>query len=56
MNQVPEFYMGEWQKQISEHRKLLNFDISTKIFDDKVSFEKKIADRMEIEKSGVYFT
>ena len=23
MNQVPEFYMGEWQKQISEHRKLL---------------------------------
>ena len=55
MNQVPEFYMGEWQKQISEHRKLLNFDLSKKIFDDKVSFEKKIADRMGIEMNGVYF-
>ena len=55
MDQVPAFYMGEWQKQITEQRKLLNFDLSKKIFDDKVSFEKKIADRMEVEKNGVYF-
>ena len=55
MDQVPAFYMGEWQKQITEQRKLLNFDLSKKIFDEKVSFEKKIADRMEVEKNGVYF-
>ena len=54
MNQVPEFYMGEWQKQIAEHRALLNYDCSKEIFDDKVAFEKQIADRMEIEKNGTY--
>lgn len=55
MNQVPAFYMTEWQEQMAKHRKLLNFDLSKQIFDDKVSFEMKIANRMEIEKDGVYF-
>lgn len=55
MDRVPAFYMGEWKKQIVEHRKLLHFDLSKKIFDEKTTFEKKIADRMEIEKNGVYF-
>lgn len=54
MDQVPAFYKGEWQEQISKHRKSLNFDLSKKIFDDKASFEMQIAERMEIEKDGVY--
>lgn len=55
MAQLPAFYSGEWQKQIAEHRKLLNFDLSKKIFDEKVSFERNTAARMEIEQNGVYF-
>lgn len=55
MDQVPAFYITEWQGQIAKHRKLLNFDLSKQIFDDKVSFEMKIANRMEVEKDGVYF-
>lgn len=54
MNQVPAFYKNDWQDQISKHRELLNYDASQKIFDDKVSFEMKIADRMQIEQNGIY--
>lgn len=55
MDQVPAFYQEAWQDQISRHRKLLNYDLSKKIFDDKVAFEMNIADRMELEKNGIYF-
>lgn len=54
MDQVPAFYKSEWQDRISKNRTLLNYDLSKKIFDDKVSFEMQIAERMEIEKDGVY--
>lgn len=55
MNQVPDFYHTEWQNQIAKHRNLLNFDLSKQIFDDRTSFEMAIAERMEVEKDGIYF-
>lgn len=55
MAQLPAFYRSEWPKQKAEHRKLLNFDLSKKIFDEKVSFERSIAARVEIEMNGTYF-
>lgn len=54
MDQVPDFYGKEWPEQTKVHRELLNFDIAKKIFDDKVAFERLVADRMMLEKDGKY--
>lgn len=56
MDKVPEFYSSVKEQNIAlKNREALNYDLSKQIFDDKVSFEMKIAERMEIEKNGVYF-
>lgn len=54
MDQVPAFYQRDFPDQIAKCRNLLNYDISKTIFNDKVSFEMQIAERMEIEKNGIY--
>lgn len=54
MMQLPIFYDEEWPKQIERHRKLLNFDVSKAIFDEKVTFERAVIDRIKLEGKGDY--
>lgn len=54
MDQVPAFYQTEWPSQIAEHRKLLHYDVSKAIFDDKIAFEKSVVARMAVEQNGIY--
>ena len=54
MMELVKFYEGEWQKQIAEHRALLNFEPSRQIFDEKAEFEMSVVRRMKLEGKGGY--
>lgn len=52
--QTIEFYRSEYSGQVNEHRSLLNYDISRRIFDEKINYVYAISKRLEIEASGMY--
>ena len=52
--QTIEFYRSEYSGQVNEHRALLNYDISRRIFDEKVDYVYAISKRFEIEANGMY--
>ena len=47
-----EFYKKEFDSEVKKCRALLNYDVSRKIFDDKVSFEYSFIDRFNSESEG----
>lgn len=50
-----KFYRdGEYAEQARTHRALLNFEVSRKIFDEKVAFVYSVIDRLVLEASGRY--
>jgi uncharacterized protein len=56
----PEYASDFWREdffkqQITKVRDLLNFDISKKIFDDRVDFEMKFIERFIVESNGGIF-
>lgn len=49
------YYKTEFQEMAVKNRSLLNFEISEKIFDEKLAFVNDFANRMEIENRGDIF-
>lgn len=47
-----KFYKEDFDQHVSYIKKLLNYDISLKIFEDKIKFIKDFADRMTAEANG----
>ncbi len=47
-----KFYKEHFDRHVAEMKNLLNYDISLKIFEDKIRFIKGFADRMYSEASG----
>lgn len=45
---------GEYMEQANGHRALLNYEVSRKIFDEKVAFVYSVIDRFALEASGKY--
>ncbi len=56
MEKALEIYEQEYEKQISKVRELLNYDISKKIYDDRVEFQRKFFRRFAVEVKGDIFT
>jgi len=54
MHNSLEFYNKEFDYEVQKCRKLLNYDISHKIFDDKVSFVHSFMDRFKRETQGEF--
>ncbi len=50
-----DFMNNEYPQQAERHRRLLNFEVSRQIYDEKVAFEINFTQRMSIEASGEYF-
>ncbi len=49
-----EFYNNEFDSEVKQCRKLLNYDVSYKIFDDKISFIYLFIDRFKREAEGEF--
>lgn len=47
-----EFWQSEYSKQADGHRRLINFDLTRRIFDEKVAFTYDFARRLAIEAAG----
>lgn len=47
-----EFYENEYEVEVSKCRALLNYEVSRKIFDEKVSFTRSFVDRFRKETAG----
>ena len=47
-----QFYDTEWDSEVTEIRGMLNFDISTSIYDDRVRFNNEFVARLRIEAAG----
>ena len=54
MAQVPSYYASDFLEHATSNRELLNFELSKKIYDEKIAFEQAIAKRMDIESKGFY--
>jgi uncharacterized protein len=52
MQKALEFYNNEYNAEVQKCRALLNYDVSCKIFDDKVSFTDLFVDRFKREAEG----
>jgi uncharacterized protein len=52
INDLIDYYMKNHSIKVEKHRKLLNYDLSKKIYDEKVAFEKMYYDRLRIEGIG----
>jgi len=53
--QTAEYNMTEGLAQIKKHRRMINFDVAKKIFDDKSSFYKEFVERFFAESNGEIF-
>lgn len=51
-----DYYDREHSKIITKHRKLLNYEVSKNIFDERVAFEKQYIKRLKIEGKGGIFS
>jgi len=49
-----DFLKDELPQQAVKHKALLNFEISRKIFDEKLIFERSFTQRLAVEASGEY--
>jgi uncharacterized protein len=54
MQNSVEFYSNEFKTHVENCRKLLNYDVSHKIFEDKVSFVYSFIDRFKKEAEGEF--
>jgi uncharacterized protein len=52
MHNSVEFYSSEFDSIVHKSRELLNYDVSRKIFDDKISFVNSFVDRFKKESEG----
>lgn len=52
MHKSIEFYDNEFDDEVKKCRELLNYDVSRKIFDDKISFVHSFVDRFKKEVAG----
>ncbi len=49
-----EFYKNEFDAEVAENRKLINYDIAKQIYDEKIAFNRMIIERMKTEGAGDY--
>ena len=49
-----EFYRDDFKKDINRQRKLLNFEESRRIFEEKYRFERNFIKRLKLESEGGY--
>lgn len=54
MHTALEFYRNDFKKIISRQRKLLNFDESRRIFEEKYRFQREFIKRLKVEAEGGY--
>ena len=52
MNSSIDFYNTEFKDLVAKNRSLLNFEVSERIFDEKLAFVYDFVKRMEIENKG----
>lgn len=52
MEKAVEFYEQEFEKQVSKVRELLNYEVSKKIYDDKIEFCREFFRKFAIESKG----
>ena len=49
-----DFYRNDFKKIVNRNRKLLNFDESRRIFDEKYRFQRDFIKRLKVETEGSY--
>lgn len=49
-----DFYRNDFKKIVNRNRKLLNFDESRRIFDEKYRFQREFIKRLKVETEGGY--
>lgn len=52
VEEAVRFYREKYDEQTGEVRELLNYDISKKIFDDKIAFNRDFIKRLALESQG----
>lgn len=55
MNSSLEFYNNEYGTYVQNCRELLNYEVSRKIFDDKVEFVESFVNRFKVEAEGDFY-
>ena len=54
MHTALDFYRNDFKKIINRQRKLLNFDESRRIFEEKYRFQREFIKRLKVESEGGY--
>ena len=54
MHTALDFYRNDFKKIITRQRKLLNFDESRRIFEEKYRFQREFIKRLKVESEGGY--
>lgn len=55
IQKAADFLEHDFPQHAEKHRRLLNFDVSRQIYDEKLAFERDFTQRLNVEASGEYF-
>ena len=56
VNDALDFYRNDYKKSAARQRKLLNFDVSRRIFEEKYRFQRDFIKRLKIEAEGGFIS
>ena len=54
VSEALDFYRNDYKKSVNRQRKLLNFEESRRIFEEKYRFQRDFIKRLKVESEGGY--